>query len=67
MNQKEVWPTPGLERNLKESGRYGVRVGITRRRSETLEGQNFSGPIDPTVDIGFFQVQPVKWESTERF
>lgn len=54
MNQKEVWPTPGLERNLKESGRYGVRVGITRRRSETLEGQNFSGPIDPDSRYRFF-------------
>ena len=53
MNQKEVWPTPGLERKLNESGRYGVRMGITRRRLETLEGQNLSGPIDPDSKFRF--------------
>lgn len=25
MNQEGVWPTPGPERKLKGSGRYGVR------------------------------------------
>lgn len=54
MNQKEVWPIPGLERKLKESGWYGARVGIIRRKSETLEGQSLSGPIDHNSKFRFF-------------
>lgn len=32
----------------------GARVGIIRRKSETLEGQSLSGPIDHNSKFRFF-------------
>ena len=54
MNQKKAWPIPGSERKLKESGWYRARVGIIRRKTETLEGQSLSDPIDHNSKFRYF-------------
>ena len=39
---------------IRESGWYRARVGIIRRKSETLEGQSLSDPIDHNSKFRYF-------------